>query len=710
MVRLQGKLVKMTADVTDVNEQGNRYTIETGTINGEERKRSYYVYAETWEAEVGDKITFQTMFSPFNTYRNYGLMDRNLFLKARSIDGEFYVSDPIISKTDGAQFKNRLRLRFVQYTKNAFEDHIEHSNLDSIRSMILGKSSQSEMAEDFMVPLGLSHLMAVSGLHIGILFYAVSTLLLFIGLHRFHSELIALFIILFYAWLIQFPVSALRALLFLTVVTLSNRSDELLDRRKMIFFVLAVIISINTFSIYDPALWLSFGSVLAIETFYPFMRRSIYFHSVPDSVLFIASLQIAMLPLQFYYFNRYPLMSIPANLLMVPVFSALIVLSYGYLMIAWIPYLSSAIFGLLTVGVRIVDGWFRILGTAKDFAIAYRSPQPIELVAFFTFLLLFMYRHRLYVFSIHLSRKIFKLSMLTVISTILLYEIMGFVAISMIDIGQGDAFMIQSRSAQLLIDTGGDLKGSGYQYALKPLLTKRGVDHLDAIYLSHMDLDHVGNYSAIVEDFRVSTTFVSSPYDEEGLTPLKEGDRQSYGLFSIRTLFEGKQGSDENQKSNVLLLEVHGRKVLFTGDIDQAIEEMIVEKIPTVDVLKVAHHGSVTGSSHVFLEKTKPKIALISVGKNNRYGHPTEEVVHRFQQNSSSIYRTDQQGEVWVLFHRLGYHVHSAVESNLMVMILYALTFLGAMGYYRMAIDGYLMQMVGRNDELLRYYFDEVIQ
>lgn len=266
-------------------------------------------------------------------------------------------------------------------------------------------------------------------------------------------------------------------------------------------------------------------------------------------------------------------------------------------------------------------------------------------------------------------------------------------SISYLDIGQGDSSLITTPGgAHILVDGGGTvsfgnreewrIRRSPFEVGAKtllPLLKQRGIHRLDAVILTHGDQDHAGGLQAVLEGMPVSamlfngTLAATEPYTKLMATALDAGVRM-YPVQQGMTLVPDEatrlnflwpepradrqtmpeEVEDQNHESVVFRLEMNGRSFLFTGDMDQAAEEAILHSASqsgirqgrSIDVLKVAHHGSKTATSADWLAFWTPGAAVISAGVNNLYGHPNGGVLERLADANTGIYRTDQQGEI----------------------------------------------------------------
>jgi competence protein ComEC len=235
----------------------------------------------------------------------------------------------------------------------------------------------------------------------------------------------------------------------------------------------------------------------------------------------------------------------------------------------------------------------------------------------------------------------------------------------MIDIGQGDSILLRDGDRAILVDGGGSRGGDIGGRALLPALLGEGVSRLDALVMTHPDNDHCGGLVDIAAYLPVREVWMAPGWDRHGCAGrlldlpgvrtrfLWRGKKLALGRWRLTALHPAaKDDGPVNERSLVLLAEVHGRRALLTGDIERGAERDLAAccaRDLRVDVLKVAHHGSRTSSTETFLEAVAPRLALISVGVGNVYHHPSPEIVERLG-GRSRVLRTDRAGEIVVRF------------------------------------------------------------
>ena len=246
-------------------------------------------------------------------------------------------------------------------------------------------------------------------------------------------------------------------------------------------------------------------------------------------------------------------------------------------------------------------------------------------------------------------------------------------SITTLDVGQGDSIFVRlpNNQGNILIDTGGKLKVEEEAWSQKeqesslainkiiPYIKSLGITKIDYLLLTHGDFDHMGEAINLVEKFKVENViFNCGEYNDLEKELIKVLEKKNINYYScIKELnidkyklqfLNTKVYDNENDNSSVIYTELNNHKFLFMGDAGVEVEEDLIEKynLQDIDVLKVGHHGSKTSSSKIFIDKIEPRYSIISVGKNNKYGHPNNNVLNNLK--DSKIYRTDQDGSVMI--------------------------------------------------------------
>ena len=229
--------------------------------------------------------------------------------------------------------------------------------------------------------------------------------------------------------------------------------------------------------------------------------------------------------------------------------------------------------------------------------------------------------------------------------------------ISYLDVGQADSILIQTGEENMLIDAGNNDDGNGIVKYLK----EQNINGFKYVIGTHAHEDHIGGmddiiYNFSIEHFYMPDVITSTKTYEDVLDALLSKDIKyetpniddtfNLGSATIKVIYIGTDEKDLNNTSIVLKLKYKNAEFLFMGDLEKSIENKLLDKDIKADILKVGHHGSDSSSSKEFIEKVKPSISIISVGKGNKYGHPKSNTIDLLNKNNSKILRTDELGTV----------------------------------------------------------------
>ena len=544
---------------------------------------------------------------------------------------------------------------------------------------------------------GLAHLLAVSGLHVGLAAGFLLTLFKYFKMKEAASWAFTLIIILVYLGVIGFKASALRASLLLFI----GAGAFLLKREKDPLTALsAAALAILLFKplwLFTLSFQLSFTAALSIFLLTPiFEKHTDFIPKFLRGILCVTlAAQLGVFPLTAYYFYEVSLISLLANVLALPVVG--MVVSMGFL---------SIICSFLFPGVEVY--LFRICGLLLSYLLntagflsqlpgAFLKINPPGLLSFLTyyfslFLLLpqgGLWEKARQIKAVNIKEFIFSRTRIIPLALSLSLLLIWLPVISgqpeltvvFLDVGQGDSAFIQTSSGRhILIDAGGSpayLQTEEYgrdfvgERVVVPFLRHQGVKKLDMVILSHPHEDHYGGLLAVLENFPVGlfvTTRARSdfPLFDELMTMVEEKniplvymeaeERISSPEFTLeffcppQNLFMGTP-ADLNNNSLVFRMTAGSGEAafLFTGDAEQAAEEFMLRSgFPLQShVLKVGHHGGRSSTGEGFLEAVNPEIAVIPVGRNS-FGHPSEQVLERLEDQGVVIYRNDWHGAVTV--------------------------------------------------------------
>ena len=490
---------------------------------------------------------------------------------------------------------------------------------------------------------GISHLFAISGMHITLLSSLILKLLKKLKVKENTSYFITIIFLLFYLLLVGPSASILRGVLFFILFSLNKIYYFYIKPFHLFLLVLSISLIFNPFFIYDLGFLYSFSISLALIETSSYLQGNYFISLLKTSLIsFLVSI-----PISLYNFSSLNFLSIIYNLFFVPLIS--IIIFPLSLILVFCPFLLP-IYNFL---INILESLSLFLSKISLLTFTFRK---INIVFYFLY-------YPLIILFINGLIKKEKIKYLPLIIILLIHYSYPFFLnetyVKVQDVGQGDSIIIHSNNCTILLDTG---TSNDNNYSLSanttiPTLKKLGIKKIDYLLLSHGDKDHMGEAINLVENFKVEKViFNCGEFNELEKDLIKVLDKKKIPYYScIKELniddnklyfLNNKDYGNENDNSSVIYTELNNYKFLFMGDAGVEVEEDLIEKynLQDIDVLKVGHHGSKTSSSKEFINEINPKYSIISVGKNNRYGHPNKEVLNNL--NNSKIYRTDQDGSI----------------------------------------------------------------
>lgn len=431
------------------------------------------------------------------------------------------------------------------------------------------------------------------------------------------------------------------------------------------------------------------------------------------------SAQILIFPVIIYCFNTISLTFLISNILISFFIGFIIVLGYISIFVCYIfPTISYILVIMENTLIFII---FKISEFCSNlfFSQIYLITPNIIIVIFYYIFIYYIIKifknNKFYFLKVILSKKYFKIFIYNIyinlknriiyfvyklknkkiiilfLIIILLFFIIKLnqnLKIYFIDVGQGDSTLIITPKGKNILIDGGEGNSEKYDIGKKvllPYLLDRGIIKIDYLIVSHMDSDHVGGLIYIIENLKIGKIFIGiqseSSYQLEELLKIAQNKNIEVVVLKsgmkidiekdiyINILWpDANNLINENKLNNnslVFKFVYKNFSLLFTGDIEEIAEKEILKKyennlkILSSNILKVAHHGSKTSSSLEFLEKIKPQIALIGVGKENNFGHPNKEILERLKNMNINIYRTDVSGEIEIKINKLKLKIHT---------------------------------------------------
>lgn len=555
-----------------------------------------------------------------------------------------------------------------------------------MKSLLLGLQSEvSPQLQNVYANLGTLHVLAISGLHVTVVSVSFLWLAEKLGTSRRAGVILTFCLIASYVLWVGASASAMRAGIMGGVGLWSLVSKNRIEAREIWALALMAMLICDPYQLWQIGFQLSFAVTLGLIELVPLLMMLPYPRAawLRSSLAMQVAAQLVSFPFVIYWFHLFNPLSAPVNLVAVPVLS-LVVLPLGYASLllgslhpgfaALAVYMNEAILGWIHQLFFWLDHWqppFR----------HWPHPPWWWLILYYVGLILFTF-----LWKIGYHRRgdclVYILCLLALLALARQpFQATEEVIITFLDVGQGESIIVEvGKKTVYLIDGGGTLRFTEpeawrkrrdpYEVGkdtLLPYLRSRGIEHIDRLVLTHGDQDHVGGIPAILPYFSFGAVLVNHDAPQgvqqqivQSLqsrhVPIltgKPGDRWE-DLPGVEWTWlhpDRDDGFSNNDASIVLLLSAYGRQILFTGDLEQDGERKLLEQVlPPIDVLKVAHHGSKTSTTDSFVKQIQPQLAVISAGRQNRYGHPSEEVLRRLA--DAHVYRTDQHGAITLQISR----------------------------------------------------------
>lgn len=562
-------------------------------------------------------------------------------------------------------------LRFLCNCRDSFfyymEEHIGKENSAMTAAMLFGDKTHldEETYKEFQLN-GTAHVLATSGLHLGII-YAAFNKIFSIGRKRYLNLLLIIFFICYIA-MANFSASIIRAALMITVSAAGKVFHRQYDMQSSIALSAFLLLLWNPYNLLQTGFQMSFLAVYIIAASFSKLERLKAMETystaqmkqlgekkgigdrVKEGFITTGVIQLSMTPYMIYTFNYISLSSFAANLPVTFLASYLLLIYLGsmvfFIFFGTIPQIGIVVNKLSTSLFVNINS----LTYAKGmFTFDMTSPGIFGLSMIYIFLFFILNEETI----VRYIRGEYRIIAKRLVSCIWIAFVISLFAASplkdaqvvFLDVGQGDAVHMKSGKYNILIDGGGSIHYNIGEKTLKQYLLKNGVKELDLAAATHLHTDHFKGLEELAKCYPV----------EELITEGRAGQKIELGSDSLEILWPNdydRSLEDENLNSLIFKATIDGITYLITGDITAEGEMMLLEKYKGTgklkcDVLKIAHHGSEYSSCSDFLDEVNPEIAIISVGKNN-YGHPSQAVLKRLEEKNIKVFRTDEDGAVGV--------------------------------------------------------------
>lgn len=646
--------------------------------------------------KIGNEVCVRGKVRHFKAPSNEGQFDEKQYYEVLGVDFALWdCSGMITDKGCNAyrQMLYRLRRRFSKGLSEGLPE--KHAGI--MQAMLLGeKGGMDAELKALYRQNGIAHILAISGLHITFLGMGFFRFCKKIRMSAALAGALSFVLVVSYGEMTQSGASAVRSIIMFSLFLLGGIWGRTYDMLTAMAVSAAGLLILQPLYIYHSGFLLSFSSVTGIALAAPFMRKLFPVQAFSDRILLdksrkekiretfreklygslSASLAVSLstLPIQLYFYYMVPVYSPFLNLLVVPFMGVLIFTGFaGGTAVSLLSFGGAVFLAPCRWILEMYEAVCRIFDKLPGAHPIAGRPSLWKIILYYGILTaLLVWENRKeerrgkhqYEKNKNIRETIVKTGILA--AAVLLLCIgrrRTASSCTMLDIGQGDCFVIEEKAGcNILIDGGSsDISAVG-KYRIAPYLKCHGISRLDYVFISHGDKDHTSGVLELLSDGEIKidclvmTKFAMEDEAYEELLSAAEdsgtrilfigaGDYFTMGEITLTCLYPEMQDEGTgNDQSMVLLMECDGIKTLFTGDLTKEKEELTA--FGDIDVLKVAHHGSRYSTGQPFLEKTTPVISIISAGRNNGYGHPHQELLERLTRADSLIYQTPEDGAV----------------------------------------------------------------
>lgn len=685
-----GTEVTGVVEELEIKKYSKRYIVDLKTINNKEYTNLKIILIAKNNLEIGDYIKLNAKYMEPDAARNYKGFSYKDYLKQENIVGTIKpTSEILVLKKQQINFVVNVSNKLKNWIKTEFDANMSKNNSGVFLGILLGDKSDISKEEitDFKQS-SMMHILAVSGAHVSYVIMIFSMLLSKISKRKYLFLMIA--ILIFFMVLTSFTPSVVRAFIMAILMLTSKIIYEKSDTYINICLSCLVLLIYNPYNILNIGFQLSFLGTLGIMLLSPkileFIENKFKLKieniskikkAIISAITISISVQIMIVPIIIINFNMLTFTFLISSIISIPIFAGIMMV--GIFTFILFP-LRFILFKILNILINILVLISKFISNIPFLTYTVTTPNVVFIIVYYLILFLYILVSNKLPIRIFKSKsklkKIYKKMVVALLIISLIFQLFQIIdsknlRIYFIDVGQGDSCLIITKSNKTILIDGGGSTDENYdigEKVLVPYLLDRGVKTIDYIMVSHFDNDHCGGLMYVLQKLKVKNIIISkqvkiSKEYEKFMSLVKEkkinivyvkagnilkidNEVRIYILYPFNEL----AFDDLNNNSIVAKLFYKDFSVLFTGDIEQEAEKIILDRYDEISlkstIIKAPHHGSKTSSTEEFICTVKPKIALIGVGKDNKFGHPNGQVLGRYKAYNVEIYRTDETGEI----------------------------------------------------------------
>ncbi|MCH1982133.1 DNA internalization-related competence protein ComEC/Rec2 [Ruminococcus sp. OA3] len=596
---------------------------------------------------------------------NPGQFDQGFYHAVQKIDA--LMSAETIEILDGSGYPIRNFLAGIREDMSSFLQREAPGEAGVLAAMVLGdKGLLEETTRSAYQMGGIMHILAISGLHLTVIGMGVFRLLMKLGCGCRMAGCISAFLMVGYGLFTGSSVSAMRAVIMFALTAGARLTGRTYDLMSGLALSALLILAEYPGYLWYSGFLLSYAAVMGIGLILPALKRM---EKAGSAMRSFGAVWVMTFPLTLYYFYELPVFAPLINLLLLPMLPLVLGSGAAGCLAGQISADAGRL--LLLPGkmvLELYDGVLQIVNRIPFASWILGKPSQIQMVIYYFVV-------GVWILLVNRSTKqreksVWKLLLPVAAVICLCFRLPGGLGITMLDVGQGDSFVFSLPSgSHYMLDGGSSSTGNVGTYRILPYLKSCGIQTLEGVFVTHGDEDHMNGIMEILSAIRERRTSLRInklllPYwmkttGERKLTEtaeasgisviyLKKGDRIQDGDVSFTILHPPQNETPEDENSGSLTFKIELKKfsAVFTGDLCGKAEEQVAGEDISCQLLKVAHHGSVSSTAKEFLSEAMPDICFISCGADNRYGHPHPEVVKRIERAGAEIWQTAETGAV----------------------------------------------------------------
>ncbi len=672
-------LISLSNEFDSVEVEGKAYVALYANKRTKEKPK---------QIPYGSFISFRSIIQPPSDERNPGEFSYREYLALNNIYATMsvfgYSNVSVSGYREPNLFFEYLIFPSKEFVVKTISTAMKGDEANFLTGLLLGdRTDLSEEIKSAFMNTGTIHVLAVSGSHVVLV---AEIIFVVVGLLRFSRKpktILAIAALIYYMFLTGATPSVVRATLMMIIMTIGKLFEERTDVYNVLGISAVIIFLIEPKQLFDVGFQLSFSAVFSIVYFYPKLNALIT--KIPEPLeelkimqwlwqLFAVSLaaQIGTIPFTAFYFGKISVVSLFANLVVVPLVGVIVTIGLSGALLGIFSMWIASCFSEVNSVTAIVTLNFVKWAEQVPYAVINTATFGLKATLIYSALTAFLFN-----IGNRLIRKRILFASLTV-ANILLFASFSEASekklrITFLDVGQGDGAVIQCPDGKTIVVDAGP-KTPGYDAGernVAPFLKRNGISTIDAVITTHPHADHLGGVPYLLRHFSVMRTIDAGQrersdqfIDYEALqknsdhVTTRAGAMLSYGGARLYVLHptehfldtDSSNGYTDLNESSIVFKLLYGKtSVLFTGDAEMDAEKQIVDvygNFVKSDISKAGHHGSSTSSSEYFISAVSPSEAVVSVAKFNKFKHPSKRVMQRYKMAGATIHRTDVEGAV----------------------------------------------------------------